>query len=265
MKIENLQNRKLEEEEFQREVEQFNKQSQVVKLNLPRPSIINFNKIINEDQLSAAEKCIRQEMEKMLIHDNSKFPLENTKPVNRVLGEYHEYSVSELQEAKDLIEQELELEEDFSQREEIIQQYENYINEFTKISYLPSKNYYYDINDLSESERKETQDFAQSRLQKLLESEQNKISKIEDKLKEDFDKIIEKERENRKIINDLVNDLTNKSRHLEVFLVAQNLEKSVIQSRVEEQKKFLRQQEAKERELQQVYYDLTHKSHKTSA
>lgn len=257
-----LTKRKLEEENFNREVEQFNRQSQAVRFGLPRPSSINFSKLINEDELSEAEKCIRQEVNKMLIHDNSKFPLENTKPVNRALGDYPEYSISEIQAARDLIAAELEQQEDFDHKEDIIQEYENYIDEYCKMSYLPSKNFFYHTDDLTENERKEADDYAQSLLQKQLDAEQKKISSIEDKLRDDFNKIIEKERENRKIINDLVTDLTNKSRHLEVFQVAQSLEKKIIQIRVEEQKKFLRQQEAKEKELQQMYYDLTHKSAK---
>ena len=257
-----LTKRKIEEDNFNREVEQFNRQSQVVRFGLPRPSTINFNKLINEDQLSEAEKSIRQEMAKMLIHDNSKFPLKNTKPVNRVLGEYPEYSISEIQAARDLIAAELEQDEEFSQNEKIVKEYEDCIQEFWKMSYIPSKNNFYDINILNENEKKEANDFAQSLLQKQLDSEKFKISSIEEKLKENFDKIIEKERQNRKIINDLVTDLTNKSRHLEVFQVAQSLEKKIISIRVEEQKKFLRQQEAKERELQQMYYNLTHKSDK---
>lgn len=64
--------------------------------------------------------------------------------------------------------------------------------------------------------------------------------------------------ENRRIIDSLVKELDKKARQLDVFLVVQNLEKKITQARLEEQRKFLHQQEAKERVLQQKYYELTH-------
>jgi pre-mRNA-splicing factor CDC5/CEF1 len=130
-----LTKRRLKEETIKREMEQFKRQSQVVQQGLPRPSIIN--PIKPKDGDDECKKLIKQEMEKMLIHDNSKFPLENTKPVNRVLGKYPEYSLREIERANDLISDEMQKQADFENRDEVIGKYEKYIDGLCSMTYFP--------------------------------------------------------------------------------------------------------------------------------
>mmetsp|Transcript_32805 Transcript_32805/g.37536 ORF Transcript_32805/g.37536 Transcript_32805/m.37536 type:complete len:509 (-) Transcript_32805:26-1552(-) len=250
--------KRLQEEDIQREIEQFKRQSQVIRFDLPRPSVINTEKFVSSRELSAAESLIEQEIEKMLVHDNSKFPKKSIKPVNRVLGEYPEYSLKELQTAEDLISQELEAQEDFEQRDEIIARYQEYIDDLGNMKFLPSKKCFIELKSSSESERQEALEAEQKCLLAQLNQEKERISDIEKELRESFEKRMQEERQNREKIDFFVKDLIKKSRQLEVFQVIQNLEKKIIHTRVEEQRKFLRQQEVKEKELQQKYYSLTH-------
>ena len=131
LKIEDreLTKKRIEEESIKREIEQFKRQSQVLQMGLPRPSILNFAKFKGVEAINDSEKLIHDEMEKMLIHDNSKFPLENTKPVNRALNSYPEYSLREIESANDLINAELEKQEDFGDKDHILLKYEGYIDD----------------------------------------------------------------------------------------------------------------------------------------
>jgi len=254
-----LTRQRMQDEAMRREVEQFKRQSQVVQLNLPRPSIINSSKFVNDDQLSASEKMIKQEMEKMLIHDNSKFPLENTKPVNRTLGRYPDYSLRDIARANELIDQEMEKQVDFKNKDQILLSYEDQIEQYCRMAYFPKDKCFYELSDKPEAEQKEAIDTEQKFIQKQLERESKKICKIEESLKIAFDQRLEEEAQNRARIDILAKELENKSRLLDVFMTVQNMEKKIIKTRVEEQRKYLHQQEAKERELQQEYYKVTHK------
>jgi pre-mRNA-splicing factor CDC5/CEF1 len=254
-----LTKKRLQEEASRREIEQFKRQSQVVQQGLPRPSLINFGKLVDEDKLSESEKLIRQEMEKMLIHDNSKFPQEHTKPVNRALGAYPEFSLKELQRANDLINEEMTRQEDYDDKEAILQKYEDYIDEYCNLAYFPKEKYFYELSERSEAEQQEAIETEQKFVKKQLEREKKKISKLQEGLQIAFEARMKEEQVNRQRVDDLVKELEKKSKQLEVFLVVQNLEKKILQARVEEQTKFLKQQESKEKELQQEYYRLTHK------
>lgn len=112
---------------------------------------------------------------------------------------------------------------------------------------------------MTEQERKEALDTDTKFTKKHLNKEQKKISKIEQEMKERYNNCIEAERRNRELVDSLVEDISKKSRQLDVFKTIQTLEKKIQISRLEEQRKYLRQQEAKEKELQQEYYRLTHK------
>jgi glutamyl-tRNA reductase len=92
-----------------------------------------------------------------------------------------------------------------------------------------------------------------------LEKENKRIYVLEESFKKACENHLKQEMENRQIIDQLVKELDKKSRQLDVFLTVQNLEKRIIATRTEEQRKYLKQQEDKERELQQEYYRLTHK------
>ena len=112
---------------------------------------------------------------------------------------------------------------------------------------------------MTEQERKEALDTDTKFTKKHLNKEKKKINKIEQEMKERYNNCIEAERRNRELVDSLVEDISKKSRQLDVFKTIQTLEKKIQISRLEEQRKYLRQQEAKEKELQQEYYRLTHK------
>jgi hypothetical protein len=230
-----------------------------VQLNLPRPTLINFTKKEGLEKLGHSERLIQQEIERMLIHDNSKFPQEHTKPVNKVLGPYSEYSLRDIEYANGLIQQEMEAQEDYQDKEEIIASYSKYIDEFCKMSYVPSSKTFNEFVSLSAAEQKEVRETEHKFVKKHLDKEQKRITTIEQEMKEKYEQCMANESQKREKIDELVKDLDKKSRQLDVFVTIQNLEKRILQSRVEEQSNFLKQQERKERELQQEYYRLTHK------
>mmetsp|Transcript_16087 Transcript_16087/g.14046 ORF Transcript_16087/g.14046 Transcript_16087/m.14046 type:complete len:80 (-) Transcript_16087:16-255(-) len=79
-------------------------------------------------------------------------------------------------------------------------------------------------------------------------------------MKERYEACIKDARNNANNIENLVSAIYDKSIKLDVYRTNQTMEKKIISSRLEQQKKYLRQQEAKEKELQQEYYRLTHKN-----
>lgn len=127
------------------------------------------------------------------------------------------------------------------------------------MSYVPSSKTFEEFNNLSPAEQKEVRETEEKFVRKHLEKEQKRINTIEKEMKDRYEQCMINERQKRENIDELVKDLDKKSRQLDVFMTIQNLEKKILQSRVDEQRNYLRQQENKERELQQEYYRLTHK------
>ena len=253
-----LTKKRLEDEVIKREIEQFKRQSQVVQQGLPRPTILNFKKFEGYDNMNKSEKLIYEEMEKMLIHDNTKFSLVSTKPVNRILKNYPEYSLKEIEVANNLIQEEMEAQQDYGMKDDIILKYEKHIDNLLEMKYIPSTKSFNELSLMTENQKKEAIDTEMKFVKKHLNKEKKRISKVEAEMKDRYLKCIEEERMRKQLIDSLCQDLEKKSRQLDVYKVLQSLEKKILVSRVEEQKKYLNQQLAKEQELQNEYYRLTH-------
>ncbi|CAI2386982.1 unnamed protein product [Moneuplotes crassus] len=254
-----LTKKRLEEEAFKREVEQFKRQSQVIQMGLPRPSIINFEEFKATSKPSQAERLINDEMSRILIHDNSKFPLEQTKPVNRVLKDYPEYSLRELERANQLIQDEMAQQEDYSNQDEVISNYEDRISSLLSMKYTPSLKSINELATLSPAQQKETLETDEKFVKKQLQKELKKVKKAEDELKNKYTSLTSSQKERSEKIHSLYKEIEKKARQLEVFKTIQTLESKIQRARVEEQNKYLRQQLAKEKDLQNEYYRLTHK------
>ena len=85
------------------------KRSNVVQRSLPRPTVIDKKMFANCPNIGVAENLIREEMLVLLAHDNRTHPQKGMKAsqLPQVNRDKAQYSLDEIQRARDLIDSEL--------------------------------------------------------------------------------------------------------------------------------------------------------------
>jgi len=240
--------RKAEEEQKRLEIER-QKQSQPVKMGLPRPvqtSMMIFESSASQagevlegpkHLLQQAEAMLHEEMGAMVTRDAVLFPVKGAKPPKKAPPAGMDFSLEELKGAGELLDEELSAfakDAGGGQNSEVAMQaaFEESVNE--PYVFLPSAKRYVDGRRLGKKERAETARHKFEIVDSHHQKESKKSKKLEEKLERLLGGYMTKARQMLLHIRKLSEERETVSIETEVFQTLRAREEKAIESRVEE-------------------------------
>ncbi|XP_054720958.1 cell division cycle 5-like protein [Uloborus diversus] len=258
------------------------RQSTSVQRDLPRPSDVN-NSILRPSHceppltdLQKAEELIKQEMLIMLHNDSYKNPYQPPGSKNKPLPPksslahhvsylerhpYKEYDESELETAKEMLKQEMEVvKKGMGHGDLSIEAYTQVWEEcLAQVLFLPGQNRYTRANLASKKDRIESLDKRLEQNRNQMTKEAKRAAKIEKKLRILLGGYQSRNQALMKQHQDLVEQVEQTHLELNTFKTLQELESLAITKRVESLTEDVNRQVERESMLQKKYQDLLEK------
>lgn len=264
-----LDKRRAKEEELRMEIER-QKQSQPVKMGLPRPVTSHFifessaekgtGEALSGPQhlLLQAEQMLHEEMRNMVTRDAVLFPVKGAKPPKTAPVE-SPVTLEELTEASAMLEEEL---HEFSQitggevraEAQLLAAFEE--GEVKQFVFLPTLKRFVDLRKLGKKERTEAFQHQFEMVDANQQKELKKVKKLEEKMERLLGGYTTKARQASQHIRKLAEERETVAIETEVFETLRAREVKAIQTRVEELQELVDREKARNKKLQNRYKEM---------